>query len=604
MDIKKQLRALEWVYDLAKGTEPGGIYIPQKPKLEPVSTDGIFEEILPEQAGVDSEGLLKMFGEISAEKGICPHSMIVLRGGKLIAKAEWTPFEIRRPHVSHSMSKSVVSMAVGIALEEKLLSLDEKIADIFSEKMPEKPHKHMNDITITHLLTMSSGAAFNEAKALMTKDWVKEFLSSEVIFEPGKEFHYNSLNTYMLSAVLCKRTGISLTEYLDKKLFAPMDIKGYYWEKCPLGIEKGGWGLYMGIFDYAKLGQLYLNGGIWNGKKLVSPEWVAESTSKKIANPNDVSRDGYGYQIWILKNNMGFLFSGMFGQNVFVFPKRDMVIAVTSGSSGIFPHGSLLDIVTEFAAASKNFSIAPIKNFRYANAAKLRNALSEARFGEPLSEGTKPSLAERLRRSIFSFRNKKSDNIQEGIPPAAAILAGYEIFFEQNRAGILPLLIQVMNGNFEPGIDSVSFFVQNGILVMRVTEEAENWNIPLSFSEIPAHFDLDKRGDIFHVGTFAAITLDEDEIPILRITMCFTETSCTKIFKFIFGSGGVILKVRESPELYKAIDDAAEGMIMPSLGEKFRKTIEVVLETDIAEYKIKSFLEPNIRGEVRSLYSG
>ena len=602
MDIKKQLKALEWVYSLVKGSERG-IYIPQKPMLGPLTTNGAFEELLPEQAGVDSEGLLKMFAEISSEKGICPHSMIVLRGGKLIAKAEWSPFEINRPHVSHSMSKSVVSMAVGIAAEEGLLSIDEKISDIFPDKMPEKPHRHMNDVTIKNLLTMSSGAEFNEARALMANDWVKDFLSSEIMFEPGKNFHYNSLNTYMLSAILCKRTGKSLTEYLREHIFDFMNIKGYYWEKCPLGIEKGGWGLYMGILDYAKLGQLYLNGGIWNGKQLVSPEWIAESTSKKIAKPGDVSRDGYGYQIWILKNNAGFLFSGMFGQNVFVFPERDMVIAVTSGSSGIFPQGKLLDIVTGFASANKNFSSAPIKNFRYAAAAKLRNSLSEARFGEALPEGTKPSLAERLRLSIFSFKIGRSENVHEEIPPAAAILAGNQIVFESNRSGLLPILIQVMNGNFEQGINSAAFSVRDGVLIMRIAEDDENYDVPLSFSGTPAYFDLEKRGDIFHVGTFAVLTLDEDEIPVLRVTMCFTETSCTKIFKFIFGSDSVILKVRESPELYDAMEDA-EGMLMPSLGGTLRKTLEAVLETDIAGYKIKSFLEPNIHGEVRSLYGG
>ena len=600
MDIRKQLRTLEWIYDLAKGIEPDGIYIPQKPALEPLVTEGIFEEVLPEQAGVDSEGLLKMFADISSEKGIFPHSMLVLRGGKLIAKAEWSPFEMRCPHVSHSMCKSVVSMAVGIAVSEKKLFPSEKIADIFPEEMPEKPHKHMKDVTVTHLLTMSSGAAFNEAGALMAKDWVRSFLSSEIMFEPGTSFHYNSLNTYMLSAILCRRTGISLSEYLEDRLFKPMGISGYYWEKCPLGIEKGGWGLYMGIYDYARLGQLYLNGGVWNGKRLISEEWVRESTSKKIAKPDDVSRDGYGYQIWILKNNSGFLFSGMFGQNVFVFPQRDMVIAVTSGSSGLFPKGRLLDIITGFAAEGRNFSNAPIRNFRYSSAARLRTALAEARFGSPLSEGTKLSLAERLRQGIFALRLGKSGDDAREIPPAAAVLSGNEIAFASNRSGILPLLIQVMNGNFENGIDSAAFFVRNGVLIMRISADGEHWDIPLSFSEAPAYFDFERRGDVFRAGVTAVMTLDEDEIPVLRVTICFTETSCTKIFKFIFGDE-VILKVRESPELYDAMDDAAE-MLMPALSDKLKKTFEAILETDIAGYKIKSFLEPNIRGEVRPLY--
>lgn len=597
MNIKLQLEALEWVYSLAKGSEPNGVYIPQKPYIENSPTNGVFEELIPEQTGVHSEALLKMFSDISKENGIRPHLAVVLKDGKLIAKAAWSPYELQTPHVSHSMSKSVVSMAVGLAVKENKLSLGEKIIDIFYDNLPEKINEKMKKISVENLLTMSSGAAFNEAKALMSSDWVNNFLSSDVIFEPGEKFHYNSLNTYMLSAIICKRCGTSLSEFLNERIFSPLGINNFYWEKCPRGIEKGGWGLYMSVLDYAKLGQLYLDGGIWHGKMIIDSEWIANSTSKKIDVPNNVDRNGYGYQIWILKNNSGYLFSGMFGQNVYIFPKRNIVIAINSGSTGIFPQGKLLNIVTEFITENKNFDDAPIKNFRYGYAAELRNSLADARFGNIISEETKISFTEKLRRSIFSF---KKDMHRDEIPPAAAVLAGHKIIFENNRCGILPVLIQIMNGNFESGINSADFFVKGGKIIMKISCDDETHDIPLDFSDRPSYTNFEKRGDIFRVGIFSALTLDEDEIPVLKITMCFTETSCTKIFKFIFSAGGVILKVREDPPLYDAIEDAS-GMIMPAFGDKVRKTLEAVMETDIAEYKIKSFLEPNIKGEIKKL---
>ena len=592
MDIKKQLDALDWIYSLAKGSEPRGVYIPQKPLLKDSETSGVFRELIPEQAGVRSEALLNMFGNISDEHGIFPHLAVVLRNGSLIAKTEWLPYELKTPHVSHSMCKSITSMAVGIAVSEGLLSLDERLAEIFPDKMPDKPTENVKAITVKHLLTMSSGSSFNEAKALMTSDdWAEKFLAADTLFPPGERFHYNSLNTYMLSAIICRRAGTSLSEYLGKRLFEPLGITDFYWEKCPHGIPKGGWGLYMGILDYAKLGQLYLDGGVFRGIQLISAEWIAESTSKKISVDN-VDRDGYGYQIWILKNGLGCLFSGMFGQNVYIFPKRNMVIAINSGSSGIFPQGRLLNIVTEFITNDKNFRDTPINNFLYFNSANLKNALANAKFGNFISE--KNSLAERLKRSILKIKNNSE------IPPAAAILSGHEIIFENNHAGILPILIQVMNGNFESGIKSAAFFIKNEKLIMRVSDGEEIHHIPLSFSEAPSYTYFEKRGDIFRVGNFAALTLDEDEIPVLKITLCFTETSCVKILKFIFGTEEVILKLREIPELYSAISDAS-GMFLPALGNTVRKTLEAVMETDIAEYKIKNFLEPNIRGKIKNI---
>lgn len=638
MNLKAQINALNLLYKIVNGGEISELTL-FKPKFKPINNNGKFEELLPEQAGVRSEGLLKMISALSESAVIRPHSIIVLKDGKLIAKADWEPFSSRFLHVSHSLCKSVTAMAVGIAVKEKYLSENDKITDIFKDELTDTVHEHMNKITLKHLLTMSSGVKFNEAGAVLGNEWIKKFLSSEVMFEPGSDFRYNSLNSYMLSAAVCRRTSLSLSEYLSRKLFTPMGITDFYWEKSPDGIEKGGWGLYMSIYDYARLGQLYLNGGVWNGIGLVPEEWVKKSVSPLISKPNSPCYEGYGYQTWLSKNRDGFVFSGMFGQNVFVFPKRNIVIALTAGSSNLFPPCRTMNIVTDFIENGKNFSREPIKNFHYGNAAVLRKALAGARFGKPLHSESSVGFLARIRKSL------SGEKATEAAMEAVQHLDGVEVDFEKNRAGLTPVLIQVMNGSFAGGIEKAVFEIRGsseqsrsladllpaskrfisgsargirakggilpvqtvygigktasmrGGLSVRFESRGKTVRVPVSFSDNPAYFDFENGAGSYLVGVNGSFTTDEDDIPVLKITMCFVETSCTKALKFIFEPDGVTLKIRESPQLYGAIDEAAE-MIMPSLGKGAKKTLETILETDAAEYKIKSFLEPTLRGKI------
>lgn len=638
MNLKAQINALNLLYKIVNGGEIPKL-APQKPKFRTVKNEGKFEELLPEQTGVRSDALLKMLSDLSEGHGICPHSIVVLKDGKLIAGADWKPFSSRYMHVSHSLCKSITAMAVGIAVKEKFLSEDDKITDIFKDELTDTVHEYMDLITIRHLLTMSSGVKFNEAGAVSGDEWIKKFLSSEVQFKPGSDFRYNSLNSYMLAAAVCRRTGLPLSEYLGRKLFTPMGITDFYWERSPDGIEKGGWGLYMSVYDYAKLGQLYLNGGVWNGVSLVPEEWVKRSVSPLISKPNSRCYEGYGYQTWLSKNRDGFVFSGMFGQNVFVFPKRSMVIALTAGSSNLFPPCRTMNIITEFIENGKNFSREPIKDFRYGNAAALRKALAGARFGKPLHSESGAGILARIRKSLSGGK------AAEAAMEAVQHLDGVEIDFEKNRAGLAPVLIQIMNGSFAGGIEKAAFEIRgaseqsrsladllpaskrfisgqargmrtkNGIqtvqtvygmgktasmrggLSVRFESGGKTVRVPVSFSDDPAYFDFENGGGSYLVGVNGSFTTDEDDVPVLKITMCFVETSCTKALKFIFEPDGVTLKMRESPQLYGAIDEAAE-MVAPSLGKGAKKTLEAILETDAAEYKIKSFLEPTLRGKI------
>lgn len=570
MKLKTQLKSLAFLYNIFSN---GGCILPSDKPLFPPDNSSSFAEALPEQEGIRSSGLLDMFTALSADRHINPHSAIILRNGKLIAKADWSPYTSALPHVSHSLAKSVTSMAVGIAIKEKYLSLDETLSDIF-----EKTDKKIGSITVENLLTMSSGVTFNEASSLLSRNWVEGFLASDMTFESGTTFHYNSMNSYMLSAILCRKIGISLSEYLSRRLFSPMGITRFHWEKCPSGIEKGGWGLYLSPFDYAKLGQLWLDKGKWNNVQLIPKVWIEIASAPHIAHQTLCS-SGYGYQVWIGKH--GSIFSGMFGQLVYIIPNRNMVIVLTAGSENLFPCSNTLKYIDQFLDNDDFFSNSPFTDFHYADTAALRKSLSSARFGNPLDTSAS-NLFSRLK-SLLPHKNTSPENILDGI----------EIELAENRAHILPVLIQVMDGCFGNGIEKAAFLLNDNKLHLRLTLNGDITDIPIGF-EMPFQFTYNG----YAISSQGFFTTDEDDLPVLKIQLCFLESSCTKILKFLFTDSGVTLKFRESPTLYSALDEASV-LTKPQLGNTLRRTLEAVLESDIADYKIKSFIEPNIEGKYK-----
>ena len=172
---------------------------------------------------------------------------------------------------------------------------------------------------------MASGVSFNETGAVAGSDWVKGFLEAGIHDSPGTKFEYNSMNSYMLSAVVTEITGETMMDYLRPRLWEPLGITKVFWETCPKGITKGGWGLFLTPEDAAKLGWLYRCKGVWNGQQIIAQEWIEESVKKQIDTDEDGSSCGYGYQIWPKKREGSFNFNGMLGQNVLVYPDLDLV---------------------------------------------------------------------------------------------------------------------------------------------------------------------------------------------------------------------------------------------------------------------------------------
>jgi CubicO group peptidase (beta-lactamase class C family) len=295
----------------------------------------------PEAEGVSSQGVIEFLDSAAKSKHEF-HSMMILRHGKVIAEGWWNPYRSDLKHTLYSTSKSFTSTAIGFAVSEKKISLEDKVISFFPEDKPDTISSYLSELKIKDLITMSVGQAPDPTFQVVSKDsnWIRSFLALPIVNKPGTKFLYNTLATYMLSAIVQKVTGEKVIDYLTPRLFKPLGIEGEDWEVDAQGRNTGGWGLRVKTEDMAKFGLLYLQKGVWNGKQVLPKEWVEEATSAKIDQAPDMTKakkdssdwtQGYCYQFWRCRHN-AFRADGAYGQFIIVMPDKDAVIAITAES--------------------------------------------------------------------------------------------------------------------------------------------------------------------------------------------------------------------------------------------------------------------------------
>lgn len=275
------------------------------------------------------------------------HSFMLLRHGRVVADGWWHPYKPEMPHMLFSLSKSYTSTAIGMAESEGLLSVDDPVLRFFPADAPANPSDNLKAMRVHHLLCMSTGHASDTTGAMMDapdSNWAKAFLNLPLENPPGAPFVYNTGATYMLSAIIQNITGSPLVEYLRPRLFEPLGIENPIWETCPRGINTGGFGLSVTTPDIAKLGQLYLQRGLWEGRQLLPTPWVETASFPHAQNDHMGTPDwkqGYGYQFWRCQHN-AYRGDGAFGQYCIIMPEQDAVLAITSGVKDM---QAVLDVV-------------------------------------------------------------------------------------------------------------------------------------------------------------------------------------------------------------------------------------------------------------------
>ncbi|MBQ1382843.1 MAG: serine hydrolase [Solobacterium sp.] len=316
-----------------------------------------FRRISPEEAGVSSRAILDYIDALERADTEM-HSIMIMRHDAIIAEGWWHPYAKMYRHALQSHSKTYTAAAVGIALQEGRLTLDERIADIFPEQLPENPSEYLLQMTIHDVLCMGTGMVDDTAN---TEHWIQDFLAHDIVYRPGTAFFYNNAGSTLLAAIVEKKTGMSLLDYLTPRLFDKIGIDAANVRCLPMadGTSLGAGGMFTTTEDNLRLMKLYKDGGVWNGERILPEDFVKRSTTKQNDNAsealhNPVASDnfvGYGYQIWMCRPEGVYRADGAFGQFTIVFPQEDMIISITETALGALNQQRTLDITWDFLKA-------------------------------------------------------------------------------------------------------------------------------------------------------------------------------------------------------------------------------------------------------------
>ena len=375
------------------------------------SAYSLMEPATPESQGVSSEAILRFIdgcektfdaGELGAM-----HGFVIVRHGKVIAEGSWKPFDtLHETHMLYSHSKSFTSSAVGLLVDEGRLDLDERVVDIFSNDVPAKVSENLAQLRVRDLLTMNVGKKDHVLSD--SGNWVREFLAQEFFLKPGTGFKYDSDATYMLAAIVERKSGERMMDYLKRKMFDRIGITKAWSTTSPQGIPCGGWGMNMTTRELARFGLLYLNRGQWDGQSVLSPLWVDLATARHTwSGWKDVGvralgeggdwEQGYGFQFWRCTHG-AYRADGAGGQYTVVMPDQDMVVSAHANTGDFVKE---LDLVWDDLLPAAQSAPLPENP---AACAKLRERLANLRIAPPaaLAEAADAPVGK-----TFAFKDNK-----------------------------------------------------------------------------------------------------------------------------------------------------------------------------------------------------
>jgi len=513
-----------------------------KPVFPQQELQAPFLSSTPQKEGITNLQVKAFFETVKTSDGINLHGVKVIKNGKSIVDMTYNPYEKAIWNTTHSLSKTVVALAVGMAIQEGYFSVHDSVYEIIKGKSNFFTGNMIRRLTVQHLLTMTSGVNFREAGIIATNNWSDAFLSAEFLFPPGTAFQYNSMNTYMLAKILFMTTGKTLMEYLTPRLFAPLGLTNIAWEKGPEGFEKAGWGMYMPLDAMAKLGQFVLQRGSWliGGKmvQLVAKEWMDD-----MLYPHEQEtghREAYGYQIWIEPNQRYYCFSGLFGQTIYINPKHHLVVAVTAGNNDIFSNEQFIQLIEQkFCTEEKKMTqqtdlsdealAAYLAEQKYCHYPQLSFLL----------ENQPTTFFEKVQQFFSSKKQVQEKRIDEYVP---STILNTVYTFDNNCIGILPVIIQMMNDNFAQGLERVSFYQNANQLFLSWQEAGIKLDIPLGLYE-PQKMKININNELFLIATSVDFATDEDDNFVIKASICFLETSSERTLKFFFMNKTNTLKI-------------------------------------------------------------
>lgn len=545
-----------------------------KPCLEFIKRESKMLTDIPENQGISSREISDFLEELNADETLNMHNIVIARNGKIVCEAYFGAYKSGIWKATFSACKSVVSIAIGMLIDEGKLKYNTRLDEIFPNEMKSLARLRVKAVTVYDLLTMKSGMiSLEETGAMNEESLFKAFINTPLANDPGKRFFYNSTNTYILSCIVKAVSGEGLSDYLDKRLFDPLEIKDYYWAKSAEGIEFGGWGLYISPCDFAKIGTMLLNGGMWHEKRIISQKYINNATITHAKSNDSMYGFNYGLQMWINNSEDQFLFNGMLGQNVWCFKKNGIVIVSNAGNDELFHQSNYFRIVDKYF--DKEFPKELPKSF-----------IDKKHLDDTLKKIS-------LSRTFTTLSNYDIQKYRMGfLPNEAKELNGKVLVSNEKRiatVGLLPLVWQVFENNYSQGFKSISFKIENGKFYVVYAQNDESYTFELGFGE-PKYTNIYIHNTPFYIGTTGCFAKNEDGRTVLKMRVDFLETPCSLIWKIVYHNGYYEVYQKEIPgksfvldkimHIKRGIDET------PIIGGMTKNAPD-----DVIEYQVERMLE-------------
>ena len=539
------LASLAFGYDASPSVVP---YYPQKTEISSVERK-YFSRSTPERHGISSKRLYSMLCELEMEERANILTLTALADSEVITEAARPGYDTGLWRLSHSMSKTVTGMAIGLLFDEGRVNLSDRLVDIFPEI--EYKDKDFPLITVHHLLSMTAGVEFGEAGSVTECGWMSAFFASAVKFVPGSAFLYNSMNSYVLAMIVKRISGENLTEYLRLRLFYPLGISNLFWEIGPEGVEKGGWGLYLSVESWAKLGTLILDRGVFDGERILSDEWIGLSTQKHADAPEIDGDFNYAYQMWVSRDGDELLFSGMLGQNVWICPKNRIVAVITSANNEIFQDSPALEIIRRHLGVDIKDRELDRRDTRL-----LRD--KEAHFFEhrcrviPLKARRGLFYRPGARRG-YEYERRWNDVVGEYV-------------FARNNVGILPLIVRGMQNNLNSTLERIKFTVSDTGLILSFVESGIGYDVDVGFYEYKESV-ADFRGEKYILRALGEARERPDGSAEYRIEILFPELPNSRMIRiFNLTRDSISIELTEIPNSRIADTFIDRAVSYPAIG--------------------------------------
>lgn len=596
MNIPRQFYGINYVSKLIERFQD--VEMSDIPELKFHEIEDV-EEIPLEQEdtgalGLNSKRLSQMLRQLTYDHMCALDGIAVAKDEKLVFAGYRPPYSAEIRHITNSTCKTVTAIGIMFAISEGRLHEDDLVASFFPEYENVLTPKYVKEMTIQDLLTMRSGSKCSEFSAMVETNWVQAFLMTECSEEPGTRFVYNSMDTYMLSAILIRVTGESLMDYLKPRFFEPLGINHIKWELCPEGYERGGWGLYISLEGMLKIGIFLANDGAYLGRQLIDPSYIRKMKDTKIVQDTDKLATGYAYQLWHLPKGL-YMLSGMYGQHVIIDEKHKLIIATNAHSDKLFPDSKLVRTILDCMTDEELYRPESVTK----EGAAYRRLLQDF---ELFHEGFLPRKPENKMPYMAYYKNQQLKRAKEKarLRELMSQFDGRRLHIDQATIKLFPYMLQGMYQCPPYIVTDIAFRLQDNSVKIcfykertrkerRENSKREQLILTAGLNEYHTQ-TLPVAQQDMEVAIKAYPAMDEDGNDVVKFDMVFPSAGFSRLLKFFFYGDRIGIECMEYPDMRAIMErvlygEAVIGGNTIDLTNKLPDSIRVFLEHKV---------EPNV----------